>query len=326
MSNDRGFRAPPLTAAQQEVIDLLGATPRERPAFDRSLRADLHGLLSRELQGLADALPPDVGLWISKRALSGVHGCEARYLAEHSGAFEWSVPVARGTVAHKAIELSMNWRGELIPAELVDEALSRLTEGTDSLAQWLQTCTEVDRAELRGEANDRVAKFLECFPPLKRQWVPVAESRVRVELCDERIVLQGKVDLSLGRPDGEVAGKVLIDLKTGGFAPSHLDDLRFYALLETLRVGTPPRLLASYYLDQGRAHSEPVTEGLLHAAAVRTIDGARRLVALLHEDAEPVRRPGTPCRWCSERPGCDPGRQWLEGTDPDLDLSVDDDG
>ena len=84
--------------------------------------------------------------------------------------------------------------------------------------------------------------FLECFPPLEARWRPVTESRLRADLCDDRIVLSGKVDLTVGRADGLRAGKVLLDLKTGGFAPAHREDLRFYALLETLRTrhAAPP--------------------------------------------------------------------------------------
>ncbi|MCX7619591.1 MAG: PD-(D/E)XK nuclease family protein [Acidimicrobiales bacterium] len=320
MSSSSGFREPALTVAQQEVIDLLGARREQRPTFDQQLRNDLYDLLNASLAEIVDQLPDNQPLWVSKNSLSGVHGCEARYVAEHASSFEWSVPLARGTVAHKAIELSMNWRGELNPGDLVDEALARLEEGIDSLAVWLQQCSEVERAELRSEANDRVAKFLECFPPLQPRWVPVTESRVRIELCGARIVLSGKVDLSLGRAEGDVAGKVLIDLKTGGFAPSHLDDLRFYALLETLRVGTPPRLVASYYLDQGKVHPESVSVDLLHAAAERTIDGVRRLVDLLYGGAQPRYRPGPSCRWCSERPRCETGRSWLAAEADAFDL------
>jgi hypothetical protein len=81
----------------------------------------------------------------------------------------------------------------------------------------------------------------------------VLEGKVRAELFDARVVLSGKTDLALGQADGTTAGKVLIDFKTGGFSPAHIDDLRFYALLETLKIGTPPRLLASYYLEAGPA-------------------------------------------------------------------------
>ena len=68
---------------------------------------------------------------------------------------------------------------------------------------------------------------------------------------------------------------MIIDLKSGGASTQHRDDLRFYALLETIRIGVPPRLVASYYLDQGLAHAESVTEGMLDATLARTVDGAR---------------------------------------------------
>ena len=94
---------------------------------------------------------------------------------------------------------------------------------------------EYDRAELRGLAVDQVTAFTECFPRSRPAWRPRTEAQVRTELLGGRIVLSGKVDLSLGRP-GE---KVIIDLKTGMPRPQHREDLRFYALLETLVIGVP---------------------------------------------------------------------------------------
>ena len=99
-------------------------------------------------------------------------------------------------------------------------------------------------------------------------------------------MLSGKPDLTLGQPEGTVAGKVIIDFKTGRFSPSHREDLRFYALLEALRI-LPPRLLATYYLDQGRFHPEEVTRDLLLSAAERVIDGAHRYVELVTGTREP---------------------------------------
>jgi hypothetical protein len=166
--------------------------------------------------------------------------------------------------------------------------------------------------------------FLECFPRLEPRWRPVAESRLRADLNDDRIVLSGKVDLTVGRAEGLRAGKVLVDLKTGGFSPSHREDLRFYALVETLRLGVPPRVLGTYYLDGGRLHQEGVTEPLLRGALERVVDGAAAAVALLHEGREPQLKPGPPCRWCPRRATCDVGRRYLEREDdPDLD-TVDD--
>lgn len=303
----------PLNPAQQQLLDLLGASPGSRPVFDAAVAAELGADLEHELAAVAALVPDGDPLYVSKQHLTQVHSCEAHLLAERDQPFTWSVPRARGKVAHKAIELLISWRGSPTPAGLVDEAIARLTEGVDGLADWLQTRSEGDLAELRGEATQRVTAFMECFPPLKPQWRPVPEAPLRAELFDGRIVLSGRVDLSLGQPQGLVAGKVLIDLKTGGSNPSHVDDLRFYALLDTLRLGTPPRLLASYYLDRGQAHVEHVTTDLLRAAARRTADGVRRVVELVHGEAAAGRRPGSSCRWCPAFDDCAEGRAHLAG-------------
>lgn len=306
----------PLNPAQQEVLDLLGAPPEARPTFSASLRDTLQADLEDGLRDLLPELDPADPLFISKHTLSTVHGCEARYMAEREIPFAWSVPLARGSVAHKAIELSIHWRGRPDPLHLVDESIARLSEGTDGLGDWLATCSELERAELRALANERVATFLECFPPIRSSWVPVTEGRLRTELLGGRVILAGRTDLALGRPEGTTARKVIIDLKTGSFSAAHLDDLRFYALVETLRLGTPPRLMASYYLDAGRAQPEAVTEGVLRAAAARTVDGARTLHELTVGTRAPTAKPGPMCRWCPALSTCQVGQAHL-GTDDD---------
>lgn len=313
-----------LNPAQQDVLDQLGASREERPQFDKVLRHELRRALDDGLGPLFELLDdrPDAkkgdSLFISKHKLGRVMGCERRFLAEEAEEFAWSVPLARGTVAHKAIELSIHWRREPEPLVLVDESISRLSEGIDGLADWLQQATETERAELRSEANDRVVKFLECFPPLKPGWRPATESRLRLEIHD-RFVMSGKVDLALGQAEGDRAGKVLIDLKTGGFAPYHLDDLRFYALLETVRLGTPPRLLATYYLDQGRFLPETVTEDLLFSTVARVVDGVDRILSLAAERREPTVVPSTACRWCPVLDNCDEGQRHLRDDEDDDD-------
>ncbi len=306
-----------LNPAQQEVVTLLGAKPAERPVFDAGLRTELKEAVEQGLAPLTErANKIDDTIWVSKHALGQVMGCERKYLAEEEAQFEWSVPLARGSVSHKAIELSIHWRREPEPLALVDEALGRLTESDDSLGDWLQTISEAERAELRAESNDRVVKFLECFPPLKTGWRPVTESRLRYEVHDQ-FAFSGKVDLTLGHAEGTRAGKVLIDLKTGGFSPQHLEDLRFYALIETIRLGTPPRRIATYYLDQGNFVPEDVTEEVLHAAAARLIDGTTRIVEVLGAEREPNLVAGPVCRWCPVLGDCDVGKRHLEVDDED---------
>ncbi|MEX2293538.1 MAG: PD-(D/E)XK nuclease family protein [Acidimicrobiales bacterium] len=304
--------ADALNPAQAEVLRALGARPEERPAFDPRLRTELRAELVDRLTPAAGRLPKGETLWVSKHLLSSVHGCEGMFLAREAEEFAWNPANARGVVSHKAIELSVSWRGDPPPGVLVDEALARLIASNDRISDYLGALGEGERAELHGEAVERVAMFLECFPPLEARWRPVPESKLRADLCDDRIVLAGKVDLTIGRSEGTRAGKVLIDLKTGAFSPSHRDDLRFYALVETIRIGVPPRLLASYYLDGARLQDEVVTEALLESALERVVHGVESAVALRHEGREPALRPGPPCRWCPIQSTCEVGKSWLE--------------
>jgi len=287
--------------------------PQEkRPSYRSTLRVDLRNDLERQLVNAADLL--DDKLFVSKRQLAGVHGCEAHHLAEREVPFEWSVPVARGSVAHKAIELSMHLPGEREPAELVDDAVASLIERGSSVGEYLGSCGEVQRAELRSEATSVVASFLDTFPPLVRGWRPITELSRRVELCADKITLSGKFDLTIGVPADTTAGRVIIDVKTGGFSTHHLEDLRFYALMETLVMGVPPLTVATHYVESGRLHEEHITEAVLDAAVRRTVDGILRLVELGDTSVVAVRKPGPPCRWCPIVAGCDPGTDWIEGS------------
>ncbi len=305
-----------LNPAQNRLIALLGnrsgAAPEYPATFAHQFRADLE----HHLQPIADAIPAESdNLWVNKHDLSTVHGCEVRFLAEKAEEFAWTVPMARGTVAHKAIELRLGWRGEPSPMELVDEALARLEANDRGIGEFLQRATEADLAELRTESNERVASFMEMFPPLKREWRPVVEARMRSELCGDRIVLNGKVDLTLGQANGTTARKVLIDFKTGGPALQHRDDLRFYALLDTLRVGVPPRMLATVYLESGRIDAEEVSEGTLDATIRRVADGVARLASLARVPDDAAFRPGKACRWCPLYDSCEPGQQFIAEAD-----------
>jgi hypothetical protein len=312
--DDVDLQTRTLNPAQEELLNALRAAPDERPTFDAGLRAALRSDLDAELAAFVPMLDT-LGLeqlWVSKHWLSSVAGCEVRFLAEEAGGFDgWTVPKARGSVAHRAIELSMHVRGEPVPEVLVDEAIARMTDADTSLGDWLQTISEADRADLRCEAVDRVSSFLELWPPLQPRWRPRCESKVGADLLGDRIHLAGKVDLSVGVADGMRAGKVLIDLKTGGFSPTHLDDLRFYALIETMKLGVPPRRVATHYLDTGRLVPEDVTEATLGSAARRVVDGVRRWLELHGPTAVPVTKPGPACRWCPVLSTCDAGKAHL---------------
>lgn len=310
-----------LSPVQREVVEQIGAPRETWPEFPAELRVQLREYLRDGIADKVAQLPPGHDrLWVAKHDLSAVHGCEKRYLAE-KGFPGWSVPLARGTVVHKAIEYSINWRGPATPIDLVEEALAALEFGDQNISEFIAELSTSDRAQLRSDAVDLVTKFDECWPPLKNSWRPVTESKVRLELLDS-VVMQGKIDLTLGRAEGTRAGKVLIDLKSGRFRPQHLHDLRFYALVETVRIGVPPRRLASYYLDEGRFHAEDVTEELLHSAADRTIDGINKMVDLVLDSSNLRVEPSPACKWCAALETCDTGQRSLREFDDPLDELV----
>ncbi|HRE02145.1 MAG TPA: hypothetical protein PLV68_12655, partial [Ilumatobacteraceae bacterium] len=72
--------------------------------------------------------------------------------------------------------------------------------------------------------------------------------------------------------EGRESRKLIVDLKTGRVHSRHREDLRFYALVETLSRQVPPRKLASFYLDAGEPVVEDVTEALLRSTLRRTLD------------------------------------------------------
>jgi hypothetical protein len=304
------FVTTALNPAQRRVFELLRRSTASAPA-PQGLAAALHA-------DLADALSawvPHLGgerFYVNKHDLNRIHGCERHFLGTH-GDFEWTPRTARGTVVHKAVQLTLNWQGDPEPAELVEEALARLVDAESSIGPWLAGLHQGVRADLRSEAVDLVSAFLECFPPLEPNWRPRTETAIRVELFDGLIHLTGRVDLTLGAPRGDEPRKVIIDMKTGSAAAHHRDDLRFYALLETIRMGVPPRRLATYYLDAGRAEVEDATPALLESALARTVDGTRQLIEVLRAQRAADVSPGAVCGWCPLRSDCSEGASyWTE--------------
>ncbi|MFN8051055.1 MAG: PD-(D/E)XK nuclease family protein [Acidimicrobiales bacterium] len=304
-------RKPQLNAAQAEIMDRLRFRSEDQMTFEPGFRAELRLELERGLAPLVERLGDD-DLYLSKHKLEQVHGCEGKFLAEEELDFAWSAPIARGIVAHRAIEIAVTSQRQWTPLDLVDEAIARLQNEGRGIGEWLQTATEADIDTVRADANNAVCNFQDCWPVLDRRWRPATEVSMRAEFFEGRIVLSGKPDLTIGRPDGLVARKVIVDFKTGRISPAHVADLRFYALLDALRLGVPPRLLVSYYLDAGQLQAEPVNEGILDATVRRTVGAAERIVALRSGEREPRLVPSGACSWCPALADCATGRAFLD--------------
>lgn len=308
--------APPRTGpissyspAQQRIIELLGRRADDGPTVPVTLADELRAELDDRLHPIADLLPAGETLWVGKSPLATFNSCPGRWQAERELPFTWTVPSVRGTVAHKAIELAVNWRGEVEPGRAVDEAIARLSGDDGALGRFLRGLTTVELAELRSDAMAFTTSFEECFPPLKSRWRPVIDGRLRVDLCDGRIVLSGRPDLTLGQAID--AGKVIIDFKTGSRSRHHVDDLRFYALLDTLKVGVAPRRLATLYLDSGQPVVETVTAGVLEAATERVVRSVTDMVAIRTGEIIAPVQPGPMCRWCPAAGRCEAGIESL---------------
>ncbi len=315
----------PPTPTQQRVTEELLDRGGPRPEFPPDLAPRLRATLEAELAPLA-ARVADESLFVGKRVLHEVHQCERHHLASGAAGFQWTAATARGAVAHKALELAVYASPKPAPAELVDGAVERLREDEFGPAEFLRHASPLELAELRAGATDVVTKFEDGFPPLRVRWRPRLESSLRLDLCAGKIVVQGKVDLALGQAQGTQARVLLVDLKTGRPAAVHADDLRLYALLETMRVGVPPFRLASYYLDSGTWHAEDVTEDVLIAAARRLVDGVAKVVELRFEGRAPTLAPGPVCRYCPARHECEGAKVWAarrrRADDGELDRDV----
>lgn len=308
-----------LTPTQLRLLDQLRRDPTP-VVFDEGFINDLVAHAHQAMAHCSERLGGE-RMVVSKGFLVNVLGCEVRHLEPDS--FSWSPVTARGFVSHKAIEMGAHWPGEAVPEVLVDEAIARLGDDASQRGDFVAGLTNADRAELRAFAVDRVTRFLQDFPPIPARSQPVYEARTRWSPpgCVE---LVGKTDLVIGKPEGRVSTRLIVDFKTGWRSMHHRDDLRFYALLETMVRRVPPRKLVTYYLDEAEADVEDVTEGVLETALARLVGGIERHVELTVDQRPALKRTGSSCRWCPVLDRCTEGRSHLSGIDDDGGQGFDD--
>jgi len=307
-----------LNPVQHEVLAAL-RVPDDWSPLEGAVVARTEQLLVDELGPVSERFTKDDPLWIGKHALATVHGCELHFLEQAKEPFAWNVNTVRGTIVHKAVELLLNWRGPVTPADLVDEAIDAIAQNPrERASDFLDQMPGADMAQLRGAVLGAVTNFVDTFPPLKRQWRPLVEYPAYYSLFADSVVFSARMDLVIGAP----GRRVIVDLKTGRLTPTHRDDLRFYALVETLKSRQAPRLVASFSLDASRLDEEPVTEDVLAAAVRRTARGAVAIAELRGGDREPVVRPGPQCRWCPGAETCDEGSRHLRALAGDDDRAA----
>ena len=285
---------------------LLAGDDRRRPPVDLDTARRWRGYLLDRTAEAADLVRSGEGtLSLSKSKLDALD-CDGRFLDQIDSAFAWTIPMVVGDLAHTAIELDLVGGRQQAPEELIRAAWSEFATSGLSAGDFVSMLGGVEADELRARALRRVLEFREVFPLLPAN-ILRAEVGMKVRLHEGAIVFNGRPDLVVGRVHRAERRQILIDLKTGGRGRHHRHDLRFYALLATLKYGIAPFRVATYYLDEADWEQEDVDEDVLEAAARTVVDKVNR-AALLQ-----FRRPpedelrllaGPACNWCGRNPTC----------------------
>ena len=315
-----------LNPAQQLVaaglLDLRSFTPKVGAAEVE----DLTRRFNAQQQWAVDALhQAGQTLWVNKNTIATVLGCETRW--RDGDNFAWTVANSIGTITHRAAESMLVGRHAGPPANAVDGAIRSLVDENTSFAEFYDAAEGADHAALRAGALGHVTSIVDGFPPLPRRVLPRTEQTFSHAISGRTIELRARPDLALGRPSGPDARSLLLDLKTGQPHQSHADDLRFYALVFTLRWGAAPWRVASYYAADGTWVAEDVDIDVLDAAARRVADAVGKITEMNVSDRPPGLSPGPMCRWCALKETCEGAKAYEHasiGESDDLGFGDDD--
>jgi hypothetical protein len=282
------------TPAQQRFVTELLAWGVPRQDRDPELVETLLARLTPSVAAWLDARPSGATsrrpLLITKTRLSRLV-CDG--LQQDPVPYSHSWANVRGTLAHAAIEQDV-LGGRSVAAALHAEHAWRRS-ATDrpgdpaSLAAWLNVRDAGERAQMLEEVAALVSDFREVWPDLSAAPLQVrTEQRLVAWLGGRAIRLQGVPDLIVGSTVADGRPRTLIvDLKTGlPRGQQDRDELRFYALLQTLRDGVPPFRWATFYVTEGRLEHEDLDVALLHTATDRVADALLQAVRLASLSAE----------------------------------------
>jgi hypothetical protein len=304
------------TVAQARLVSDVLAWGSERPVPPQ-------GLVDRLLSRMTDA----IGAWleardrhaeqrarpllITKTRLSRLV-CDG--LQREPAAYVHAWANVRGTLVHAAIEADIDGARTRPLEEVATGAWHRLATqrpgDPSSVGSWLNARDGGERDTMLAECTALLAGFREVWPDLTAAPLRIrTEHRMLVMLGGRAVQLQGVPDLVVDSAveDGR-ARSLLIDLKTGmPRGQRDRDELRFYALLATLRGGAPPFRWATLYVTEGRVEHEDLSEAVLITAADRVADAilqAVRIADVAAEDPEERLSGGAWCAGCRRAPRC----------------------
>jgi hypothetical protein len=260
------------TAADDVVLSLRGVSSR-RPQIDPGLAGGLRDWLEDGLCSLSfDAEAP---LVVTKHLLR-----DAR--AGHAGRPD---PTKQATTSAMAL-------GALIDAIFrqfvtIGHIDDPLQDGLDALkidprrseiVDFVYGLTGQELVTFRDELESQTGVIASRWPQLSPAWLPRTQERIAVPLAGGGVILVGVIDLILGAPSTGRASVGIVEVKSGRARIEDRDDLRFYALLETLRSGAQPFRIGTFYTRTGQFDGEDVDDELLASCVQRIIAALFRAV------------------------------------------------
>jgi hypothetical protein len=279
----------------RSVAELLAVEPDRDPPSEadlRALRADVEADLTEITSGWNDR--PQGPLRITKARLQSTGICHAQVLAE-AEPFVLDTDVACGAICDIAAGFAVVHPSYKAENGWFDSLKWALTQERPDIVAFVEELDDDQREVFFATVNERCDALPTLIGDI-RHAEPTIRERARLHFEEAGVLLSAETDL-LVRGDRPT----IIEVKSGKLGPWILDELRFYALVRSLRDLRAPTFLCSVSLADESLTALPLRLEDLFAAARRVVDTAEALVAIDRSVSagQPVpTSPGGHCRWC----------------------------
>ena len=328
------------TVPRIDVLGVMRGDPDARPAPDEGAVEAARAHLEAAAAAWAEAVPDGVVVRVTKGAVDAVRRCELRHLAELASNGPAGAAEAAAVVRGRLVDVLFRQVATTgsVSSDPVADALTAWAADGECAGAGLDALDDAEQGQVRAEVTAACATLLASWPELPAGAGVRTQERVLVALAGGRVLLSGRPDLTVGRPTRRRAGVLVVEAKSGRFRPAHLEELRFYALLEALRWGVAPFRGLVWSLGDGRIEVLDIDADLIWSETLRVADAITRLTRLAAGEAPRASaNPLCPsCPLIDECPdgarqvalagGGDPPGEDDYGDDDDADENTDDDG
>jgi len=285
----------------ESLAELLDVEPAgDLPGEDdlRDLRDDIEADLVAITSEWGDR--PDSPLRITKARLQSTGICHAQVLSE-AEPFVLDTDVAAGAICdiaagfvviHPTFEPAGDWFEALRWA---------LAQERPDILELVERLDPDQRAVFLATVNERCNALGDLIGDVRRSQ-PTIRERARLPFDRAGVLLSTETDILLRQPH-----PTIVELKNGKLGPWVLDELRFYALVRSLRDLRPPTFLCSISLSDRNITALPLRFDDLTAAARRVVATAEALVDIdrsVSAGQAVATSPGGHCRWCRRARSC----------------------